>query len=105
MIAVKASTSVYPANSVPELAERSSPTGRPSVPRYRQAPASLAELAVAAGRGQLRQVTWRHGTKNTGINRTAATKSRFLALRVRPASRHIAPGENGSLPEAWLIPE
>ncbi|BCW44873.1 hypothetical protein StoSoilB5_20570 [Arthrobacter sp. StoSoilB5] len=32
-------------------------------------------------------------------------KSRFLALRVRPASRHIAPGQDGSLPEAWLIAE
>jgi SRSO17 transposase len=105
VMAVKASTSAYPANSVPELAERSSPRGRPSVPRYRQDPASLAELAVAAGRGQLRQVTWRHGTKNTGTNKTAAMKSRFLALRVRPASRHITPGEDGSLPEAWLIAE
>jgi SRSO17 transposase len=105
VMAVKASTSAYPANSAPELAERSSPRGRPSVPRHRQAPASLAELAVAAGRGQLRQVTWRHGSKHTGTNKTAAMKSRFLALRVRPASRHIVPGEDGSLPEAWLIAE
>jgi hypothetical protein len=63
VMAVKASTSAYPANAVPEPAERSSPRGRPSVPRYRQAPASLADLAVTAGRGQLRQVTWRHGTR------------------------------------------
>lgn len=105
VMAVKASTSAYPADAVPELAERSSPKGRPSVPRYRQAPASLAELAVAAGRRELHQVTWRHGTKNTGTNKTAAMKSRFLMLRVRPASRHIAPGEDGTLPEAWLIAE
>lgn len=105
VMAVKASTSAYPANAVPEPAKRSTSRGRPSMPRYRQAPASLAELAVAAGRGQLRRVTWRHGTKNTGTNKTAAMKSRFLALRVRPASRHIAPGEDGSLPEAWLIAE
>lgn len=105
VMAVKASTSAYPADSVPELAERSGPRGRPSVPRYRQNPASLAELALSAGRRQLRQVTWRHGTKRTGTNSTAAMKSRFLALRVRPASRHIAPGQDGSLPEAWLIAE
>jgi SRSO17 transposase len=105
VMAVKASTSAYPADTVPELAERSGPRGRPSVPRYRQAPASLAELAVTAGRRELHQVTWRHGTKNTGTNKTAAMKSRFLALRVRPASRHIAPDEDGSLPEAWLIAE
>lgn len=105
VMAVKASTSAYPAGTVPELAERSGPRGRPSVPRYRQAPTSLAELAVAAGRRELHQVTWRHGTKNTGTNKTAAMKSRFLVLRVRPASRHIAPGEDGSLPEAWLIAE
>ena len=104
LMAVKSSTSAYPADAVPELAERTGPRGRPSVPRYRQDPASLAELAVAAGRGQ-RQVTWRHGTKTGPGNRTAAMKSRFLALRVRPASRHIAPGEDGSLPEAWLIAE
>jgi hypothetical protein len=48
-MAVKASTSAYPADAVPELAERTSPRGWPSVPRYRQDPASLAELAVAAG--------------------------------------------------------
>jgi SRSO17 transposase len=105
VMAVKASTSAYPTDAVPELAERSGPKGRPSVPRYRQAPASLAELAVAAGRRELHQVTWRHGTKNTGTNKTAAMKSRFLTLRVRPASRHIAPGEDGTLPEAWLIAE
>lgn len=105
VMAVKASTSAYPADTVPELAERSGPRGRPSVPRYRQAPASLAELAVAAGRRELHQVTWRHVTRNTGTNKTAAMKSRFLALRVRPASRHIASGEDGSLPEAWLIAE
>jgi SRSO17 transposase len=105
VMAVKASTSAYPADAVPELAERTGPRGRPSVPRYRQDPASLAELAVAAGRRQLRQVTWRHGTKTGPGNRTAAMKSRFLALRVRPASRHIAPSEDGSLPEAWLIAE
>jgi SRSO17 transposase len=105
VMAVKGSTSAYPADAVPEYAERTGPRGRPSVPRYRQAPASLAELAVAAGRKQLHQVTWRHGTRNTGMNRTAAMKSRFLALRVRPASRHVAPAEDGSLPEAWLIAE
>lgn len=37
VMAVKASTSAYPADTVPELAERSGPRGRPSVPRYRQA--------------------------------------------------------------------
>ncbi len=56
------------------------------------------ERTPATGRLAPRHQTHRH-------NRTAAMKSRFLALRVRPASRHIAPGEDGSLPEAWLVAE
>lgn len=105
VMAVKGSTSAYPADAVPEYAQRTGRRGRPSVPRYRDTPSSLAELAVAAGRRELRQATWRHGTRKTGTNRTAAMKSRFLAMRVRPASRHITPAEDGSLPEAWMIAE
>ncbi|BCW44872.1 hypothetical protein StoSoilB5_20560 [Arthrobacter sp. StoSoilB5] len=50
VMAVKASTSAYPADAVPELAERTSPRGRPSVPRYRQDPAGLAPKPVAGTR-------------------------------------------------------
>ena len=79
--------------------------GRPPVPRYRDAPSTLAALALAAGRRALRRVTWRHGTRTTAGNPTAAMASRFLALRVRPANRDIPRAPDGTLPECWLIAE
>ena len=60
---------------------------------------------MAAGRAALKTVTWRHGTKTDPDNPAAAMRSRFLALRIRPANRDITPADDGSLPEAWLIAE
>ncbi len=79
--------------------------GRPPQPRYPDEPASLRELVLAAGRGACRRVTWRHGSKKTKDNPTAAMRSHFLAIRVRPANRHIPRAAEGSLPEEWLIAE
>jgi len=47
--------------------------------RYRQDPSSLKQLALAAGKNAAVTVTWREGTRGK-------MTSRFLALRVRPAS-------------------
>jgi len=104
VLAVKATTSAYPADAEP-VAPPYSGRGRPPVPRYRDAPSSLAALALAAGRRALRRVTWRHGTHKQPGNPTATMTSRFLALRVRPANRDIPRREDGSLPECWLIAE
>jgi SRSO17 transposase len=60
---------------------------------------------VAAGRAALKTVTWRHGTKTDPDNPAAAMRSRFLALRIRPANRDITAADDGSLPEAWLLTE
>jgi SRSO17 transposase len=79
--------------------------GRPPVPGYPGKPANLRELALAAGRDALRQVTWRHGTRTSPTNPLAAMRSRFLAIRIRPANRRIPRAADGSLPEAWLIAE
>ena len=62
------------------------------------APSTLAALALAAGRRALRRVTWRHGTRTTAGNPTAAMASRFLALRVRPANRDIPRAPDGTRP-------
>jgi SRSO17 transposase len=78
-------------------------SGRPPVPRYRDHPQTLRELALAAGRAALHQVTWRHGTKASAANPSAAMRSRFLAMRIRPANRHIPRDDTGALPEQWLI--
>jgi SRSO17 transposase len=104
VVAVKSTTSAYPADAEP-VAPPYSGRGRPPVARYRDAPSSLAELALAAGRGSLRRITWRHGTRKTPGNPTAAMTSRFLALPVRPANREIPRREDGTLPECWLIAE
>jgi SRSO17 transposase len=103
-VAVKGTTSAYPADAVP-TAPPYSGRGRPPVPRYRDVPTNLIGLAVAAGRRALRTVTWRRGSRKTARNPVAAMKSRFLALRVRPANQDIPRNADGSLPECWLIVE
>jgi SRSO17 transposase len=79
--------------------------GRPPAPAYPQHPVSLRALVMAAGRNACRRVTWRTGSKATKTNPTAAMRSHFLAIRVRPANRNIRRAADGSLPEVWLIAE
>jgi SRSO17 transposase len=104
VVAVKAATSAYLASAAPQTVDYTG-RGRPPVPRYRDQPASLRALVLDAGRKACRYVTWRHGTKKGPGNRTAAMRSRFTALRVRPANRDIPRAEDGTLPERWLIAE
>jgi SRSO17 transposase len=102
--AVSGATSAYPASAVPESLPYAG-RGRPPVPRYRGRPSSLRSLVLQAGRKACRHVTWRHGSKKAPGNRTAAMRSRFAALRVRPANRDIPRAPDGTLPECWLIAE
>ena len=104
VVAVKGTTSAYPARAVPSAPPYTG-RGRPPVPRYRDDPTNLAALALTAGRSALRRVTWRHGSRKNARNPTAAMASRFLALRVRPANRDIPRNPDGTLPECWLIAE
>jgi SRSO17 transposase len=60
---------------------------------------------LTAGRGALRRITWRRGTKQTPANPTAVMRSRFLAVRVRPTNRNIPRNGDGGLPACWLIAE
>jgi SRSO17 transposase len=103
VIAVKGTTSARPHGAVPEAMAYGG-IGRPSVPRYRTAPASLRQLAIAHA-DQVQPVTWRQGTKAAKGNPGAAMTSWFLAIRVRPASRRIPRSADGSLPECWLLAE
>ena len=103
VIAVKPTTSARPHDAVPQALAYGG-VGRPSVPRYRSAPASLRQLAIASA-GETQPVTWRQGTKATRDNPAAAMTSHFLAIRVRPANRDIPRGPDGSLPECWLLAE
>jgi SRSO17 transposase len=103
-VAVKASTTAYPGDARPHVPAYGG-RGRPPVSAYPQAHSTLREIALAAGRRAGRYVTWRHGSKKTPDNPTAALRSRFVALRVRPASREIPRGPDGSLPVCWLLAE
>jgi SRSO17 transposase len=104
VLEVDATASAYPHDAVPVTVAYSG-RGRPSAPGYPGKPVSLRELALTAGRRALRQVTWRHGTKRSAGNPGAAMRSRFMAVRVRPANRNIARHDDGSLPDCWLIAE
>jgi SRSO17 transposase len=104
VVAVKGATSAYTGDAAPHTAPYAG-RGRPPTPRYPDPHQSCRDLAVAAGRAALKTVIWRHGTKTDPDNPAAAMRSRFLALRIRPANRDITAADDGSLPQAWLLAE
>jgi hypothetical protein len=62
---------------------------------------SLRQLALAAGQQRCVDLIWRRGSK-------ALQRSRFLALRVRPAGitpRRLARAAGGQPPVRWLLVE
>lgn len=79
--------------------------GRPFRPAYPDPPTTFKALVLHTGRAAVRQVTWRHGRRHSPGNPTAAMRSHFLRLRIRPANRDIPRSLDGSLPECWLIAE
>jgi SRSO17 transposase len=104
VVQVKADTSAYPEQVRPTTAPYAGRGRRPR-PRYRDKPCSLKQLALAAGQQAGVELIWRRGSK--GMQR-----SRFLALRVRPAGigprRQAAAGAGGvgwELPVRWLLVE
>jgi len=104
VVAVKGSTSAYTADAEPVIAAYAG-RGRPPVPAYPAPPSSCKDIIGAAGRAAGKELTWRKGTKTSPSNKTAALRSRFLAVRIRPANRDIARADDGSLPQQWLIAE
>jgi SRSO17 transposase len=79
--------------------------GRPPKPAYPDPAVTFKQLVLAAGRGGVRQITWRRGTRTSPDNPQATMRSHFLAIRIRPANRDIPRGEDGTLPECWLLAE
>ena len=97
VVQVKADTSAYPEQARPTVAPYTGRGRRPQ-PRYRERPCSLKQLALTAGQSAGVEVIWRRGSK--GLQR-----SRFLALRVRPAGvthaarpPHVPTALGGSCP-------
>ena len=100
VVQVKGATSAYAADVRPERPDYAG-TGRPPKPRYRDKPCSLKALALGAGAKAARTVSWREGTRGK-------LRSRFLALRVRPANielRRAAHREDAELEQCWLVCE
>jgi SRSO17 transposase len=101
VLEVDPTATAYPGQAQPVAPEYSG-RGRPPVPAYEGRPSTLKDLAMAAGRRACRPITWRQGTRATKGNPTAKMRSHFLAIRVRPANRHIPRATDGTLPEVWL---
>jgi SRSO17 transposase len=104
VVQVKADTSAYPEQVRPTTAPYTGRGRRPR-PRYRDKATSLKQLAMAAGQQAGVELIWRRGSK--GLQR-----SRFLALRVRPAgitprrqAAARAEGVGWELPTRWLLVE
>src|SRR3954470_4667014 len=100
IVQVKATTSAYPPEVGPELRPGTG-VGRPPVARYHAKPSSLRELALQAGSERAVEVCWRQGSRGP-------LRSRFLALRVRPANiglRRAAANTQTELPVRWLLAE
>jgi SRSO17 transposase len=103
VVAVKGVTSAHPAQAIPQ-ARPYGGRGQPPKPAYPQPPVNLRQLALASA-GQIQPVTWRQGTKATRGNPGATMASHFLAIRVRPAGRHIPRAADRSFPACWLLAE
>jgi SRSO17 transposase len=102
-VAVKGGTTAHDGGAVPQ-AQPYGGLGQPPKPAYPGPPATLRTLALAHA-AQVRPVTWRQGTKTSTDNPDAAMTGCFLAIRVRPASRHITRAADRSFPACWLLAE
>lgn len=102
-VAVKGSTTAHDGGAVPETRPYGG-RGQPPKPACPDPPVTLRQLALAHAT-QVQPVTWRQGTKTSKDNPAAAMTSWFLAIRVRPASRHIPRTADRSLPACWLLAE
>jgi SRSO17 transposase len=83
VVAVKGTTSAHAGNAWPVTPPRRPGPGRPARPAYPRPSANLRTLAIANA-GDIRQVTWRQGTKATQGNPAASMTSHFLAIRFGP---------------------
>ncbi len=104
VLAVKGTTSAYPADARPVTRTGRGGPGRPPGPAYPGPAVNLRQLALAHA-DTIAPVTWRRGTRATTGNPDAAMTSHFLAIRVRPANRDIPRGPDGRLPDCWLLAE
>jgi SRSO17 transposase len=102
-VAVKGGTTAHDGGAIPQ-ARPYRGLGQPPKAAYPAPPATVRQLAIAHA-DQVRPVTWRRGSRTSAGNPGAAMTSYFLAIRVRPASRHIPRAADRSFPACWLLAE
>jgi SRSO17 transposase len=98
-VGVHENMTVWPPGEVPRPKPRRKGRGRPPTRLHRDAehqPVSVKELAFSLPDHEWKTVTWREGTRHK-------LKSRFAAVRVRPAHRDHKRSE--PYPEEWLLVE
>ena len=99
VVQVPGTISAYPQDVAPEPVPYTGRGRRPGA-RYRQRRSSLRQLVLDVGERATHTVSWREGADGGQL------RSRFMALRVRPAGvrlRRAAHG--GELPVRWLLAE
>jgi SRSO17 transposase len=98
-VGVHENLTVWPPREVPRLQKRRKGRGRPPTRLHRDAehpPVSVKQLALSLPDQAWKTVSWREGTRHK-------LKSRFTAVRVRPAHRDEQRSE--PYPEEWLLLE
>jgi SRSO17 transposase len=98
-VGVHENLTVWPPGAVPRPKKRRKDRGRPPTRLHRDAqhkPVTVKELALSLPQQIWKTVTWREGTRHK-------LKSRFAAVRVRPAHRDEKRSE--PYPEEWLLME
>ncbi|MFJ8313486.1 MULTISPECIES: IS701 family transposase [unclassified Streptomyces] len=109
VLSVRSGVTAHLFDAVPEAPDRKGTNGCWPQPRYRQAPLAVSVHAASLGYHGFTDITWREGTRGQ-------MRSRFAALRVRPASNSVvrplrsrASAEqgwwDGVLPDLWLLAE
>jgi SRSO17 transposase len=99
LVGISSTLSLWPPGQAPLPAPPSPRKGRPAKLLRRGAdhqPETAAQLAQQVDKKEWKTVTWRQGTKQP-------LRSRFAALRVRPAHRDYWRSE--AWPEQWLLVE
>lgn len=98
-VGIHETTTVWRPGESPQRKPRQRGPGRPPTRLRREAepqPVSVKELALSLPRRRWKSVAWREGTRGK-------LRSRFAALRVRPAHRDERRSE--ARPEEWLLIE
>ncbi len=99
VVQVPGTISAYPPDVAPELAAYAG-RGRPPGPRYLKRRSSLRQLVLDADPSAATTVAWREGADGKPL------RSRFVALRVRPAGVRLRRAtRGGELPVRWLLAE